>query len=110
LLKPFGVAGETHAPVKLRERLGGILVNRSALALFLPLDLKSFTVRFPDLKIELREQTSAAIVKAVHEGQSDIGMYTAGSVDDTGLESFDYAADSMVVDLSASHPDPMPGT
>jgi hypothetical protein len=25
LLKPFGAAGKTHAPVKLRERLGGIL-------------------------------------------------------------------------------------
>ncbi len=79
-------------------------VNKSSLALFLPMDLKSFTVRFPEVKIELREQTSAAIVKAVHEGQSDIGIYTAGSVDDQGLESFDYAADSMVVVLSAGHP------
>jgi DNA-binding transcriptional LysR family regulator len=81
-----------------------IRVNKSAMVQFLPQQLQSFTAKFPDVKIELFEQNSGAIIKAIQDGESDIGLYTAGGIDEGNLETFDYATDEMAVVLAIDHP------
>jgi DNA-binding transcriptional LysR family regulator len=91
------VANGTKGHVRIR-------VNKSAMVQFLPQQLQSFTAKFPDVKIELFEQNSGAIIKAIQDGQSDIGLYTAGSISEGNLETFDYATDEMTVVLAKDHP------
>jgi DNA-binding transcriptional LysR family regulator len=81
-----------------------ILANRSALAEFLPEDLRSFSLRYPTINVRLEEENSAAIIKAVTEGHSDIGVYTGSIVDPGGLETFDYRVDRFVLLVPTDHP------
>lgn len=81
-----------------------ILANRSSLTEFLPEDLSSFARRFPTITIDLAEESSAAILKAVNDGHADIGIYTAGVAEPDQIESVEYRTDRMVLIVPADHP------
>lgn len=80
-----------------------IQANTSALAQFLPQDLAAFSAAYPDVKLSVEEQRSVAIVRALHEGATDIGIVMGGAHTE-GLTCFDYRNDRLVAVLPKGHP------
>jgi DNA-binding transcriptional LysR family regulator len=80
-----------------------IFANTTAITEFLPTVLRSFLVTHPDVNVDLREQLSNDIVRAVSEGITDIGI-VAGSVRTEGLHVLPYRKDRLVLATAASHP------
>ena len=56
-----------------------VFANTTALGEFLPPVLRAYLLSHPDVNIDLRERLSHDIVRAVSEGQTDIGI-VAGTV------------------------------
>lgn len=80
-----------------------IAANTSAITQFLPEDLALFVSEYPDMRIELTELTSKAIVNAVRDGVADVGIFT-GTIPDPELDVFTYRKDTLVVLTSKGHP------
>lgn len=80
-----------------------IFANTTALGEFLPPILKSYLLSHPDVNIDLRERLSPDIVRAVSEGQTDIGI-VAGSVRTESLEVIPFRRDRLVLVLPSGHP------
>ena len=80
-----------------------IHANTSALAQFLAEDLATFSASHPDVKLSVEEQRSVAIVRALHEGATDIGIVMDGAHTE-GLACFDYRSDRLVVVVPKGHP------
>jgi DNA-binding transcriptional LysR family regulator len=78
------------------------LCNTAALSEFLPEALGTFMVRYPKVDIDLAEQLGYDIVKAVGEGFDDVGI-VADSVDLSGLETFPFRLDRLVVVIPKDH-------
>jgi DNA-binding transcriptional LysR family regulator len=109
-LTPAGIALLQHARIVLSqmdEMQGDITgyakgakgtvriqANASALAQYLPDDLATFAAAHPAIKVSLGEERSGAIVQAVQSGAADVGIVMEGA-DASGLESFDYRADTL---------------
>ena len=76
--------------------------NTSAVNQFLPEDLKTYVDHRPDVRIELREDTSARIVEAVKDGFADIGVFS-GHIGETDLEHRIYRRDTLMVIAPYGH-------
>lgn len=77
--------------------------NMSALTEFLPTALASFLAEHPDIRIEVEEQLSGDIVRALIDGFAELGVFA----DDTpmsGLEVEPFQTDHLVVVCAADHP------
>jgi DNA-binding transcriptional LysR family regulator len=79
-----------------------VLANTTALGEFLPPVLRSYLLTHPDVNIDLRERLSHDIVRAVSEGQTDIGI-VAGMVRTENLETIPYRRDRLVLVVPTSH-------
>jgi molybdate transport repressor ModE-like protein len=77
--------------------------NMSALTEFLPSSLASFLKVHPDIQVEVEEQISGDIVKALLDGIADIGVFADGTPT-SGLETSIIGQDELVVVCSKSHP------
>jgi DNA-binding transcriptional LysR family regulator len=77
--------------------------NMSALTEFLPSSLASFLKQHPEIQVEVEEQISGDIVKALLDGIADIGVFAEGTPT-TGLETKIIGQDELVVVCSKSHP------
>jgi DNA-binding transcriptional LysR family regulator len=77
--------------------------NTSAVTQFLPEDLVNYLELHPDVKIELREETSEAIVEAVREGAADLGIFSEHFAD-TGISTRVYRRDTLMVIVPKKHP------
>ncbi|HEX9174360.1 MAG TPA: LysR family transcriptional regulator [Telluria sp.] len=73
-----------------------ILCNTAALSEHLPEALATFMSQHPNVDIDLEERLSYDIVRAVGEGLADVGI-VADSVDLSGLETFAFREDRLVV-------------
>lgn len=82
-----------------------IAANTSAITQFLPEDLAEFVEQYPDVRIDLNEQTSEEIIAAVRDGLADLGIFS-GLVENPGLEVIDYRRDTLVLVMSRDHSDP----
>lgn len=80
-----------------------IFANTTAVAEFLPRALAAFLADHPPVNIDLREYPSADIVRAVHEGKTDIGI-VAGHVSTAGLETLPYFEDRLMLAVPKGHP------
>lgn len=80
-----------------------IHANTTAINEFLPAVLPVFLRSHPDVSVDLREQLSLDIVRAVSEGKTDIGI-VAGNVRVEGLETLPYHKDRLVVATARTHP------
>jgi DNA-binding transcriptional LysR family regulator len=69
---------------------------------FLPPVLRHYLRRNPDVNIDLRERLSHDIVRAVTEGQTDIGI-VAGLVRTENLETLPYRRDRLVLVVPRGH-------
>lgn len=73
-----------------------LLANTAAISEFLPKALATFMTRHPNVDIDLEERLSHEIVRAVAEGLADVGI-VADSVDLSGLETFAFRVDRLVM-------------
>lgn len=86
----------------LRGRIR-LLSNTAATLEFLPRPIGSFLARHPDVDIELEEQPSPEIVRAVAAGRADIGI-VADAVDAAAeLETLPFAQDRLVLVTPRHH-------
>jgi DNA-binding transcriptional LysR family regulator len=92
----------------LREYAKGIRghvrlrANTSAVSEFLPTVLGAFLAAHPDVSVDLVEQHSPAIVRAVTEGTAEIGI-VAGSIGTDELVTFPYREDRLVLMTPRGH-------
>lgn len=117
-LTPPGQAFVTHARMVLgqiehlrgdmQEYVSGIkghvrvFANTTSLGEFLPRVLRHFLQQHPDINIDLRERLSHDIVRAVTEGQTDIGI-VAGLVRTEKLQTLPYRRDRLVLVVPQGH-------
>lgn len=80
-----------------------VLCNTSALAEFLPDALAGFMATHPNVNIDLEERLSYDIVQAMRDGLADIGVI-ADSVDYSGLQTFPFRDDQLVLAMAPGHP------
>lgn len=79
-----------------------LFANSSTLSGLTPM-LSSFLASYPNVNIDLVEHLSDDIVKAVLDGNADIGL-VAGPVDVSGLEVVCYAQDELIFITPPQHP------
>jgi DNA-binding transcriptional LysR family regulator len=77
--------------------------NMSALSEFLPLALASFLAQHPQIQVEVEEQLSSDIVKALVDGIADIGVFAEGTPV-TGLDIVVIGGDELVIACNKDHP------
>jgi DNA-binding transcriptional LysR family regulator len=80
-----------------------VFANTTALGEFLPPVLRTYLLSHPDVNIDLKERLSHDIVRAVTEGQIDIGI-VAGHVRTENLEVLAYRQDRLALVVPAGHP------
>ncbi|TSD83488.1 LysR family transcriptional regulator [Mycobacterium sp. KBS0706] len=77
--------------------------NTSAVTQFLPEDLAAYVAHFPEVRIELREDTSNRIVDAVRDGFADMGVFS-DHIGPTDLETRIYRRDTLMLIVPSGHP------
>ncbi|WP_454720568.1 MULTISPECIES: LysR family transcriptional regulator [Cupriavidus] len=77
--------------------------NMSALTEFLPARLATFLAQHPRIHVEVEEQLSGDIVRAVVEGLADIGVFADGTPT-YGLDTQLFQTDTLVLLCAARHP------
>ena len=77
--------------------------NMSALTEFLPTALASFLKAHPEIQVEVEEQLSGDIVRALMDGIADIGVFAEGP-STSGLDTQIMGTDQLVIACSATHP------
>jgi DNA-binding transcriptional LysR family regulator len=98
-----------HMKTELAEYSGGlkghlrIHASTSALIQFLPQDLQSFLQQHPMMRVEIEERVGAAIVRAVADGSSDIGI-VGTQTPVQGLAALPYHSDHLVLAVPPAHP------
>jgi DNA-binding transcriptional LysR family regulator len=76
--------------------------NTSAVTQFLPEDLIHYLERYPEVGVELREETSGLIVDAVRDGFADIGIFSE-HVPAGVLQTRIYRRDKLMVIMPVGH-------
>lgn len=79
-----------------------IYANISAISEFLPQDLADFSRAHPRVKFDLQERISPAIVRAVLDNETDIGIF-GGNIAAQGLQLREYRKDHLCVALPPGH-------
>ncbi|MPS26169.1 MAG: LysR family transcriptional regulator [Alcaligenaceae bacterium] len=79
-------------------------VNASALMQFLPTDLREFQLQEPAIQIEVQEQISSSVIRAVAENAVDIGICVAENSAAYDLHLFPYHRDSLTLVVPGGHP------
>jgi DNA-binding transcriptional LysR family regulator len=94
---------------ELNEFAGGVRgtirvqSNATAMARYLPEDLKSFFASYPQVRVELEESTSPETLKAVADNAADIGIY-GDVIVPTDLDSRLYRLDRLALLVPEDHP------
>jgi DNA-binding transcriptional LysR family regulator len=95
--------------IELKEYAQGIRgyvrlrANISALVEFLPEDLREFLAKHPDIKIDLVERPSRAIVEDIETGAADLGIVST-DVTSLDLATSLYRRDRLVLAVAPTHP------
>lgn len=98
-----------HLRADLQEYASGIkghlrlFANTTASSEFLPQVLRTFLMQHPDVNVDLRERSSDEIVRAVLDGQTDLGI-VAGTVRTGRLETIPYREDRLALVVNDGHP------
>jgi DNA-binding transcriptional LysR family regulator len=77
--------------------------NMSALTEFLPATLAAFLSEHPEIRVEVEEQLSGDIARALVDGLADIGVFADGTPTH-GLWVAPFRTDTLVVLCARSHP------
>jgi DNA-binding transcriptional LysR family regulator len=104
----FGVVNQIRGELSgfAAGRLGEVVMhaNGSAIAEFLAADLRSFLEANPGVKVELHEELSPEIVRAVNQGLADIGIFADTIEVPEGLTVYSYRTDRLLAVVPAGHP------
>lgn len=92
--------GEFADGVKGHVRLHAVA---SALNQFLPEEIESFLSRYPGVHISLEERTGKAVVLAVADGSTDLGV-VASLTPRLGLAAIPYHTDRLMIGVPVGHP------
>ncbi len=79
-----------------------VFASISAMAQFLPGDMKSFLTLYPHVQIQLEECSSSAATRAIADNAADIGIYT-GAPPSPELETWRYDEDRLVLCVPEGH-------
>ncbi len=79
-----------------------VFANTTALGEFVPPVLRRYLLEHPDVNVDLQERLSHDIVRAVSEGQADIGI-VAGLVRTENLQTLPYRRDRLVLVVPPDH-------
>jgi len=103
----------THSLARIRSEIAEyaegitgyvrIYVTTASVTQHLPEELSTFLAGNPQVKIDLKDGSSAAIVRALSEGSADIGIVDAGAALQ-GLETLPYRQHRLVVVVPPRHP------
>ena len=94
---------------ELSEYAGGVRghvrmhANISAIVQFLPEDLGAFARAHSQIKIDLQEHLSPAVLHAVQEGAADLGICSLSGPAGTALQSRSYRHDRLVLVMPQGH-------
>ncbi|WP_027995278.1 LysR substrate-binding domain-containing protein [Simplicispira psychrophila] len=94
---------------ELSEYAGGVRghvrmhANISAIVQFLPEDLGAFARTHRQIKIDLQEHLSPAVLHAVQEGAADLGICSLSNPVGTALQSRPYRHDRLVLVMPQGH-------
>lgn len=80
-----------------------VWANPSALAQDVATKLASFCAAFPNIKIDFEERLSASIVRGLHEGRADLGVFV-DNIPHDGLTVRYFGQDPMVLAVPRGHP------
>lgn len=80
-----------------------MVANISAVAQFLPADLSAFLAKNPQVRVDLEEGISTAVVEAVRDSVADLGICLS-SADTADLHLMPYASDRLVLVVHPAHP------
>lgn len=95
-------------PLALKGHASGVsglvrvCASPSALAQFVPADIKSFLDKHPGVQVELEAVTSWDVNKAVADHSADVGIFTSAPLH-AGLETAAYRQDRLVLCTSKDH-------
>lgn len=79
-----------------------VRANATAMASYLPDDVKTFVAKFPHIRIEIEEGTSPMTLRAVAENAADIGIY-GDVVVPSELHAMVYRRDRLTLIVPAGH-------
>jgi len=97
------LCGEISEHAKGTQGHVRIAANMSAIVEFLADELPAFLTANPGIHVDLQQQPSLAVVRAVRDGVVDLGIFPS-TVAAAGLEVLPYRTDRLVVVAPASHP------
>ncbi|NEI74498.1 LysR family transcriptional regulator [Rhizobium lusitanum] len=80
-----------------------VQANATAMARYLPEDLKSFLVLYPEVRVELDESTTPDTLRAIADNAADIGIY-GDVIVPADLTSLIYRADRLALLVPLDHP------
>ncbi|WP_087670821.1 LysR family transcriptional regulator [Caballeronia humi] len=80
-----------------------LFANASAIVGFLPEKLKLFQARYPLVQIALTERISDEVLRACIEDRTDVGVCAALRAKPSGVESWHFADDPLMVVLPPDH-------
>lgn len=80
-----------------------VSANISSITQFLPKDIRDFLGHYPQVQVDLEENITPAIIKAVAENATDVGI-CSGIVPDEAVEVFPYREDVLALVVPADHP------
>jgi DNA-binding transcriptional LysR family regulator len=80
-----------------------VLANISAITQFLPDDLGTFVQQYPEIKIDLKEDSTPHIIKCVASGLADVGII-APSQTPKDVKSEPYRSDALALIVPHGHP------
>ncbi|MEO0407909.1 MAG: LysR family transcriptional regulator [Cyanobacteria bacterium P01_A01_bin.135] len=66
--------------------------------------VRTFRRSFPDVRLDLKEATTATQVTALREGTSDLAVLLPPLPDDAGLRMWSFDTDSLTIALPRAHP------
>jgi DNA-binding transcriptional LysR family regulator len=81
-----------------------IHAHSSAVVQYLPQDISSFLQQFPDIRVDLREETTSAVLQSVADGVADIGVFGGNVEAPPGTRVLDYRRDHLAAVLPKDHP------
>lgn len=79
-----------------------LCASSAAISQFLPPLLARYAERHPQVRIELEEQVSEAVVTTLREGRADVAVFVEGP-DTTGLPTQLFRTDELVLVMPAGH-------
>jgi DNA-binding transcriptional LysR family regulator len=79
-----------------------VQANATAMARYLPEDLKSFLALYPEVRVELEESTTPDTLRAIADNAADIGIY-GDVIVPADLTSLVYRADRLALLVPLDH-------